>query len=186
MKKLIVMAGILVMLLGFIAYPASAIETFILIYDAPGNYEGVQDVKSGLSIAGESLYSFGQAVTLGYGVEVPGHSLKPPELFGFVPAFGVIKVAPFGNSFQMDFSARVGYSFLVGDQAYMNAALTDGGLYYGYGLGYFLNRDKQEGSFTKLELLYSVSNGTRTIGGDDHKLTYSRYSFLISFGYEAL
>ena len=186
MKKLAVMVGIIVMLLALIAYPAAAIQTFIIVYDFPGNFAGGQEAVSGLTVAGESLYSLGKVVTLGYGVEVPVHMINPPEVFGFVPAFGIIKVAPFGASFPMDFTVRAGYSFLTGDHAYADTATLKGGLYYGYGLGYYLQRDKEEGSFSKLELLYSVCNGTRTVGTIASDITYSRFSILISFGYESL
>jgi hypothetical protein len=183
MRKLIVTVSILVLLLALITYPAEALETFTLVYDFPGQE---QYGESGLTIAGESLYPLGNMITLGYGVEIPLHTIKTPDIFGFVPVFGSLKVAPFSDTFPLDVSLRAGYSFLTGDQAYVNNAKLDGGSYFAYGLGWYLKQDPAEQSYTKLEFLYSECNGTRTTGGVPEKLQYSRYSFLITFGYEGL
>lgn len=183
MKKLTVTLFILVLLLALITYPAAAMETFILVYDFPGES---QYGESGLTIAGESLYPLGKLITLGYGVEIPVHTIKTPDIFGFVPVFGSLKVAPFPDTLPLDFTLRAGYSFLTGDHDYVDNAILDGGTYLGYGLGFYLNRDREEESFTKMEFLFSECNGIYTRGGVTDTLKYSRYSFLITFGYEGL
>lgn len=126
------------------------------------------DVKESFSVSAEFTKSIMKIVYLGVGVEgqLPRSTEGGTGKFFFVPAYGVGRVQIPLGLISPYATARVGYNFFLGDDAFKAGDKLKGGIHYGIGAGaVFLKFLLAEGS-------YAIYNGEK--GSSD--TTYSTFS----------
>jgi hypothetical protein len=135
--------------------------------------EGVKnDVEQSYSAAVEFTKPVMKFLHLGVGVEgqLPRSTEGGTGKFYFIPVYAVGRVPiPLGliNPYA---TARVGYNFFFGDDAYKGAGgKLKGGIHYGFGAGVVLFK------FLLAEGSYSIYNGVHEFGGSTFDTTYSTF-----------
>jgi hypothetical protein len=132
-----------------------------------------KDVEQSYSAAVEFTKPVVKFLHLGAGVEgqLPRSTEGGTGTFFFIPVYAVGRAQIPLGMFTPYATARVGYNFFFGDDAYKGAGgKLKGGINYGFGAGVVLFK------FLLAEGSYSVYNGVHEWLGSDFDTTYSTFS----------
>ncbi|MCK6543288.1 hypothetical protein L6Q79_11475 [bacterium] len=136
-----------------------------------GDLSGSVDTKMGFTVGAEFMKPVHNNVAAGGGIQyqLPRGAKDANGKFNFVPIYGVATFFPeYGNGAYG--KVTLGYNLHMGDSDYKGSGELSGGLCYGLGGGYILNKK------FFVEAMYSINKGGYEISDFDLSgdVTYSR------------